>query len=99
MPQRLHPYRTTSFVGFVGIFLFAVVALAHLPAFGPAETLVHGLAWIGVAGAGRFDRPPPRRSTPAGLGFPSPRGLGFLSSPAPLLVGGRLALDFLRALG
>ena len=51
MPQRLHPYRTTSFVGFVGIFLFAVVALAHLPAFGPAETLVHGLAWIGVAAA------------------------------------------------
>src|SRR5712692_8718407 len=51
MPQRLLPYRTASFVGFVGIFLFAVVGLAHLPAFGSAETLVHGLAWIGVAAA------------------------------------------------
>ncbi len=44
MPQRLLPYRTASFVGFVGIFLFAVVGLARLPVFGPAETFVHGLA-------------------------------------------------------
>jgi hypothetical protein len=51
MSQRLLPYRTASFVGFVGIFLFAVVGLLHLPAFGSAETLVHGLAWIGVAAA------------------------------------------------
>jgi hypothetical protein len=51
MPQRLLPYRTASFVGFVGIFLFAVTGLARLPAFGSAETLVHGLAWIGVAAA------------------------------------------------
>jgi hypothetical protein len=51
MPQRLLPYRTASFVGFVGIFLFAVVGLVHLPAFGPAETFVHGLAWIGVGAA------------------------------------------------
>ena len=51
MPQRLLPYRTASFVGFVGIFLFAVVGLARLPAFGPAEIFVHGLAWIGVLAA------------------------------------------------
>jgi hypothetical protein len=38
-------------VGFVGIFLFAVIALAHLPALGPAEAPVHGLAWIGVVAA------------------------------------------------
>jgi len=51
MPHRLLPYRTASFVGFVGIFLFAVIALARLPALGPAETPVHGLAWIGVVAA------------------------------------------------
>ena len=51
MPQRLLPYRTASFVGFVGIFLFAVIALARLPALGPAETPVRGLAWIGVVAA------------------------------------------------
>ena len=51
MPQRLLPYRTTSFVGFVGIFLFAVIALARLPALGRAEAPVHGLAWIGVVAA------------------------------------------------
>src|SRR5260370_15550006 len=51
MPQRLLPYRTASFVGFVGIFLFAVVGLARLPVFGPAETFVHGLAWVGVLAA------------------------------------------------
>jgi hypothetical protein len=51
MPQRLLPYRTTSFVGFIGIFLFAVIALAPLTALGPAETPVHGLAWIGVVAA------------------------------------------------
>ncbi len=51
MPQRLLPYRTASFVGFVGIFLFAVIALARLPALGPAETPVHGLAWLGVIAA------------------------------------------------
>jgi hypothetical protein len=51
MPQRLLPYRTASFVGFVGIFLFAVIALARLPALGPAETPVRTLAWIGVVAA------------------------------------------------
>jgi hypothetical protein len=51
MPQRLLPYRTASFVGFVGIFLFAVIGLARLPALGPAEVPVHGLAWIGVIAA------------------------------------------------
>lgn len=51
MPQRLLPYRTASFVGFVGIWLFAVIALARLPALGPAETPVRGLAWIGVVAA------------------------------------------------
>ncbi len=54
MPQRLLPYRTASFVGFVGIFLFAVIALAHLPSLGPAEGPVHGLAWIGVVAAAVF---------------------------------------------
>jgi hypothetical protein len=51
MPQRLLPYRTASFVGFVGIFLFAVVALVRLPWLGPVETPAHGLAWIGVVAA------------------------------------------------
>jgi hypothetical protein len=51
MPQRLLPYRTASFVGFIGIFLFAVIALARLPALGPAEAPVHGVAWIGVVAA------------------------------------------------
>lgn len=51
MPQRLLPYRTASFVGFVGIFLFAVVGLVQLPVFGPAEPFVHGLAWVGVLAA------------------------------------------------
>src|SRR3990167_5569401 len=51
MPQRLVPYRTGALVGFVGIFLFAVMALARLPALGPAETPVRGLAWIGVVAA------------------------------------------------
>lgn len=51
MPQRLLPYRTASFVGFIGIFLFAVIALARLPALGPVETPVHALAWIGVVAA------------------------------------------------
>ncbi len=51
MPQRLLPYRTASFLGFVGIFLFAVVGLARLPALGLAEPAVHGFAWIGVAAA------------------------------------------------
>ena len=51
MPQRLLPYRTASFVGFIGIFLFAVIALARLPALGAAEAPVHGLAWIGVIAA------------------------------------------------
>ena len=51
MPQRLMPYRTASFVGFVGIFLFAVIALARMPALGSAEMPVRGLAWIGVVAA------------------------------------------------
>lgn len=51
MPQRLLKYRTTSFIGFVGIFLFAMVGLASLPALGAAEPVVHGLAWIGVVAA------------------------------------------------
>jgi hypothetical protein len=51
MPHRLLPYRTTSLVGFVGIFLFAVIALARLPALGPAEAPARGLAWIGVVAA------------------------------------------------
>lgn len=51
MPERLLPYRTASFVGFVGIFLFAVLGLVPMPALGPAEAAVHGLAWIGAAAA------------------------------------------------
>ena len=51
MPQRLLRYRTTSFIGFIGIFLFAMVGLARLPALGAAESIAHGLAWIGVAAA------------------------------------------------
>jgi len=51
MPQRLLRYRTVSFLGFVGIFLFAVIALAPLRALGAAETPVHALAWIGVVAA------------------------------------------------
>src|SRR4029450_10741740 len=39
------------FIGFVGIFLFAMVGLARLPALGAAETLAHGLAWVGVVAA------------------------------------------------
>ena len=44
MPERLLKYRTASFIGFVGIFLFAMVGLARLPALGAAESLAHGLA-------------------------------------------------------
>jgi len=51
MPDRLLRYRTTSFIGFVGIFLFAIAGLARLPALGAAETVAHGLAWIGVIAA------------------------------------------------
>lgn len=51
MPQRLLPYRTVSFVGFVGIFLFAVIALSNMPGLGPVETPVRALAWIGVVAA------------------------------------------------
>ena len=51
MPQRLLPYRTASFVGFVGIFLFSIVGLARMPAFGQVETLVRSLAWVGAAAA------------------------------------------------
>ena len=51
MPERLLKYRTTSFIGFVGIFLFAMAGLARLPALGPAEVLAHGIAWIGVVAA------------------------------------------------
>ncbi len=51
MPQRLLKYRTTSFIGFVGIFLFAMVGLARLPALGAAESVAHGLAWVGVVAA------------------------------------------------
>jgi hypothetical protein len=51
MPERLLKYRTASFIGFVGIFLFAMVGLARLPALGAAETLAHGLAWVGVVAA------------------------------------------------
>jgi len=51
MPERLLRYRTTSFIGFVGIFLFAIVGLANLPSLGAAESLAHGIAWIGVAAA------------------------------------------------
>src|SRR3970040_386955 len=48
MPQRLLPYRTASFVGFVGIFLFAVIALARLPALVPAAVIM-GRAWWSLA--------------------------------------------------
>jgi len=48
MPRRLHPYRTVSFLGFVGIFLFAVIALVPMRGLGPVETAVHALAWIAV---------------------------------------------------
>ncbi len=51
MPERLLKYRTTSFIGFVGIFLFAMVGLARLPALGAAEGVAHGLAWVGVVAA------------------------------------------------
>jgi hypothetical protein len=51
MPEPLLRYRTASFVGFVGIFLFAMAALVPLPALGAAETLAHGIAWIGVVAA------------------------------------------------
>ena len=36
MPDRLLRYRTVSFIGFVGIFLFAIAGLARLPALGAA---------------------------------------------------------------
>jgi hypothetical protein len=48
MPERLLKYRTASFIGFVGIFLFAMVGLARLPALGAAETwptVWRGWAW------------------------------------------------------
>jgi hypothetical protein len=48
MPERLLRYRTTSFVGFVGIFICAMIGLANLPGLGAAESVAHGLAWIGV---------------------------------------------------
>jgi hypothetical protein len=48
MPERLLRYRTTSFVGFVGIFVFAIAGLARLPSLGAAEGIAHGIAWIGV---------------------------------------------------
>src|SRR5215467_1270455 len=48
MPERLLRYRTTSFIGFVGIFICAMIGLAHLPGLGAAESAAHGLAWIGV---------------------------------------------------
>lgn len=51
MPDRLLRYRTASFIGFVGIFLFAIAGLARLPALGAAETVAHGIAWIGVIAA------------------------------------------------
>jgi hypothetical protein len=51
MPHRVKPYRLASFVGFLGIFLFASVGLMQLPALGQAETAVRGLAWIAVAAA------------------------------------------------
>src|SRR5215470_14201847 len=51
MPERLLRYRTTSFIGFVGIFLFAIVGLANLPSLGAAESIAHGIGWIGVAAA------------------------------------------------
>ena len=51
MPERLLKYRTTSFIGFVGIFLFAMAGLARLPALGSAESAAHALAWVGVVAA------------------------------------------------
>jgi hypothetical protein len=48
MPERLLRYRTTSFIGFVGIFICAMIGLANLPGLGAAESVAHGLAWIGV---------------------------------------------------
>jgi hypothetical protein len=51
MPDRLLRYRTASFIGFVGIFLFAIAGLARLPVLGAAETVAHGIAWIGVIAA------------------------------------------------
>src|SRR5262249_61409081 len=48
MPERLLRSRTTSFIGFVGIFVFAIIGLARLPSLGAAESVAHGLAWIGV---------------------------------------------------
>jgi len=48
MSERLLRYRTTSFIGFVGIFICAMIGLAHLPGLGAAESAAHGLAWIGV---------------------------------------------------
>src|SRR5215471_10644689 len=48
MPERLLRYRTTSFIGFVGIFICAMIGLANLPSLGAAESVAHGLAWIGV---------------------------------------------------
>jgi len=51
MPERLLRYRTTSFIGFIGIFLFAMAGLASLPGLGGAEWLAHSVAWIGVAAA------------------------------------------------
>ncbi len=51
MPYRVRPYRMASFVGFLGIFLFAAVGLMQLPALGHAEIPVRGLAWIAVAAA------------------------------------------------
>jgi len=51
MPERLLKYRTTSFIGFVGIFLFAMIGLARLPALGAAETVADGRAWVGVVAA------------------------------------------------
>jgi len=48
MPERLLRYRTTSFIGFVGIFICAMIGLAHLPGLGAAESVAHGLAWMGV---------------------------------------------------
>jgi len=51
MPERLLKYRTTSFIGFVGIFLFAMIGLARLPSLGAAESVAHALAWVGVVAA------------------------------------------------
>src|SRR5262249_60219422 len=48
MTERLLRYRTTSFIGFVGIFICAMIGLARLPSLGAGESVAHGLAWIGV---------------------------------------------------